>query len=629
MYLQMDVASLFRRKLSMDHNSARDKIESTIAPVTSRIKSCFSGNTRNKLLLLFLAVVLFTAFIIPCLDFGRLYGTDDYSHLFHTQRMASATSLTSFYESMGDEVSNSNSDINTFNYPFGLWLYGSTIVKLSGLSSINATFLFALLFLFVLVASFYFYTGMFLTTTEQRLIATLFFISMPNMALLALSYRPSSFVLPFLFLTLYIAYRDTIDWKLLPFMLVSIFIIVISHTGTFIFLLIFTIVYFLLYCLIWGKFSRLFYIAILSTLVIYIVSLNWFPQISNQYEVKSSLFLTTGNFLATKLNIALFGDLGNVFYNNLLVGQQFIYAILFGAIIFTLGKVFMYVHRHVATYLSKSKGAYSFLLPVQNISHSLVTTPIWVGPLQCLFSLPGIFHLDNKGKCFFLSALICTISPDLFKTSQGIFAETGALREVSFLVIIIPITAALGFGAVIKYLYDSKINHKHIMTGTIWVLVLSSVIIIPTMATTYYLPKIAGENYIIGGMKWLGQTGNFQDKVAGYGYRTVPIYTNMTDSSYGLQTGSETRTYTRLLKGIYFSPNEQNANNFISRFGTRYIISSDKILTNFGNTRQNLTIDNNTALNKIYSSNDFGIYDIVTSPNTEIQDMYSGKQHIA
>ena len=423
---------------------------------------------------------------------------------------------------------------------------------------------------------------------------------------------------------MYIAYRDTIEWRFLPLLLLSVFIIVISHTGTFIFLLCFTIVYFLLYCLVWGKFSRLYFIAILSTLVIYIISLNWFPQISNQYEVKSSLFLTVADFMTSKLSFLPLGDLGRVFYENLMVGQQFIYVIIFGAIIFTLGKIFLFIHRHVAAYITNAKHAFPVILPIQNLSHSVAATPIWIGPLQSVFSIFGAFLLDNRGKCILISALICTLLPDWFNTSQGIFADTGALREVSYLVIIIPITAALGFGAVIKYISDHTISHKKIVQGLIWFLVLSAAIITPTLATTYYLPRIAGENYVINGMKWLGQTGDPTDKVAGYGYRTVPIYTNMTDSSYGLQSGSETRTYTKLLKGIYFSSDEKTVNEFVSRFGTKYLISSDKILANLGNTRQNATIDNNTAVNKIYSSNDLGIYEVTSFSGSSVSSQNLG-----
>ena len=124
----------------MDLTASQNTITSGINRGVSWVrKSLFKNthNTRNLLLILFVAMVLLTGFILPCLDFGRLYGTDDYSHLYHTQRMAATTSLTSFYDNMKNEVSSADSDINPFNYPFGLWLYGSVLIKLSGLSPIR------------------------------------------------------------------------------------------------------------------------------------------------------------------------------------------------------------------------------------------------------------------------------------------------------------------------------------------------------------------------------------------------------------------------------------------------------------------------------------------------------------
>ena len=120
---------------------------------------------------------------------------------------------------MGSEVSNAGSAVNPYNYPFGLWLYGSEVIKMTGLSPIDGIFVFTLIFLFVLIGCFYFYSGFILATKEQKLIATLFFISMPNMALLMLSYRPSVFILPFLFLILYFAYKDAVDWKMTALMM--------------------------------------------------------------------------------------------------------------------------------------------------------------------------------------------------------------------------------------------------------------------------------------------------------------------------------------------------------------------------------------------------------------------------
>ena len=586
------------------------------------LRSYIDANKCFAILLVFLAAVILVSFVVPFLDFGRLYGTDDYTHLFHTGKMTESSSLSGFYENMGNEVSDASSGINPYNYPFGLWLFGSTVAKMTGLSSIDAAFVFTLFFVFLLIGSFYFYSGVILKEKEHKLLATLFFVSMPNMALLMLSYRPSVFILPFLFLILYIGYKDEIDWKLVPLMLFSIFIIVISHTGTFIFLLIFSISFFLLYCLVAGKFSVPFYVMIIGSFIIYVISLSWFPQIANQYEDKSSLFLTTGNFLATKFHVGIAGDLGTAFYQNLFVGQQLIYAIMFAAIIYVVAQIFLYLHEKTAEALSQKAKLFPLSLPITNISHSVTATPFWIGPVQSIFSVAGLFVLDRKGKCFLVAALACTLLPDWFQTMQGVSGDTGALREVSFLVIIIPLTAAAGLMLVLDRIRQGKNAHKKLIALSVWGLVLSSAIITPAIATTYYLPKIAGEDYVIDGMKWLGQNGNYHDSVVGYGYRPVPIYTNMTDASYSLQSGAETRTFRDLLDNIYSANDTQSPDDFQSLFGAKYIMSSNKILSNFGMTTQNLTIDSNPALDKIYSSNDFGIYEITTSPGKSVAKQY-------
>ena len=52
-------------------------------------------------------------------------------------------------------------------------------------------------------------------------------------------------------------------------------------------------------------------------------------------------------------------------------------------------------------------------------------------------------------------------------------------------------------------------------------------IISPTIASVYYKPTLSGEDYMIGGLKWLGENGDHSENVMGYGLRTVPVYTNM------------------------------------------------------------------------------------------------------
>ncbi len=194
------------------------------------------------------------------------------------------------------------------------------------------------------------------------------------------------------------------------------------------------------------------------------------------------------------------------------------------------------------------------------------------------------------------------------------------LREISYLAIIVPITAVLGLWAVISYLDTINYSLKKLITFVVWVIVLLAVIITPTIATTYYLPKLSGENYVIDGMKWLGETGNLQEKVVGYGYRTVPIYTNMSDASYGLQNGYETRTFMNLLKGIYFSSGKTNVYDFRQYFGVGYILSSDKLAANLGSSSDKLVIDNNQDLDKIYSSKDFGVYGLIASSKQQNEE---------
>ena len=559
------------------------------------------------LLFLFLVAVLFFSFIIPFVDFGRFLGTDDYSHLFHTQKMEISSGITNFYEVMGTLVSNPSSDENGYNYPFGVWLLGATIAKITGLSVVNGIFLFVILFLIIIIGSFYLYSGVFLESREQKILAVLFMVSMPNVAFLLLAYRPSVFILPFLFILLYITFNEPFQWRLLPFAWLSIFIIVISHTGTYIFLISFLVLFYLLYCLLWGRVSSQVYLMILSTFFIYVFSLTWFPQIANQYNVKSTLFLSPGDFFANKFKFDLPSQMGDLFYQNVMVNHELAYVIVIVAFIFFLGKMFRYIHWKIVDQISRDERVYAITLPISNITHSVVATPIWAGPLHVILSCIGCFRLDSKGRCTLVCLLLVTVLPDmLFFTNSG---GTGAGREISFLILIIPITAAIGFCQIISYL---KTHHpeKRSFSFMIWSILLLAFIITPMIITSYYLPKIAGDDYVIEGMQWLSGHGELSEKVVGLGYRTVPIYTNMTDAIYGVQSGYDTRTFVKLLRGIFYTRGGTNVNDLRQIYGVKYIMSSEKIIANLGDLNETPQIDNNTALNKIYSSKDYGIYDI-------------------
>ena len=192
-----------------------------------------------------------------------------------------------------------------------------------------------------------------------------------------------------------------------------------------------------------------------------------------------------------------------------------------------------------------------------------------------------------------ISLLLVTIIPDmLFESSSS---ATGVLREISYLILIIPITTALGFWVVITYLDTLKHPLKNLITFMVWVVVLLAIIITPVLMTTYYLPTIAGEDHIIEGMQWLGNNGELSEKVIGYGLRTVPVYTNMTDVSYGIQSGFETRTFIGLLKGTFFSSGETSVYDLRRLFGVKYILTSEKIVANLLGSDKVLAIDDNNS----------------------------------
>jgi hypothetical protein len=586
-------------------------------PIISRLESPDRKNRLFIVLALFLISVIVISYIIPIVEFGRFFGTDDYTHLFHTREMGTSTGISNFFENMGRLVSNPSADQNLYNYPFGLWVYGSVLAKITGISVITAAFLLIILFFMVIIGSFYVYCGAFLEEEEQKIIAVLFLLSMPNIALNLLSFRPSVFCLPFLFMIMYVLFREPFEWKLFPVLLLSIFIIIMTHTGTFIFLISFSILFYLLYCLVWGKVSLPVFIAILSALVIYIFSLIWFPEMGNQYELKTTLFLSPGNFLASKFNIFLPSEISNIFYQNVMVNRELAYVIVLGAFIFVLGKIFRYVHRKIAERFSRSSVQVypAITLPISNISHSVAATPLWVGPLHVVFSLLGFFQLESKGKCFFISLVLVAVLPDMLFEAES---ASGVLREISYLGLIVPIAAALGFWYLKSYI-STKYPARQVFSSMLWIVMLLVVIMTPALATTYYLPRISGEDYIIDGMQWLGENANATEKVIGYGYRTVPIYTNMVDSSYGVQTGYETRTLKRLLSGTLFSSENKNAVELQRIYGVKYFLLSDKIAANIGNSSMARQIDNNTVLDKMYSSKDFGVYKIVPSTKTTVE----------
>jgi len=589
-----------------------------------KIKIGLDKGTCNKIFLLFLLSVLIVSFIIPSLSFGRLFGTDEYTHLYHSSIMYSSDSLAEFYQVVGGMTSNPEDPNAPYTYPFATWLFAGIIAKITGLDPHTASFLFAMIFPGVVLVTFYNFAGLFLKNTSQKLLSLFFLLSMPYITMSVTGFRPMVFVLPFLFLLLYSAMKDTIGWKSISLMLMSVFIVTITHTGTFLFLLSFSIVFLFLYSLFWGKFSKSMYILSGSMLFVYVIAVSVFPFIHPQYIDKATMFLSPSDLMASSFNLFFADELIQILYTHLFVEVDFSYAILWSALIYALSLLFIFIHRRIVKHKASIGGFYHIAVLPTGLSHGLVSMPIWLGPIQVLLSCIGFFRLDAKGKCFTVAALLVAIFPELQRSLEDITIATGSLRNIYYLIIIIPILAVLGIDTLVSWLNASRVKDSRkgaCVLQVIFILLFLSFIIIPAIGNCYYQPKVSGDDYVVDGMKWLSGIGRSNEGVVGYGLRMTPIFTQK-DTVYSLSAGTETRNYRDLLRNILFDGSEKAAYELKNKYNIKYILSSEKIAANLGGSQTQMRADTNTAMDRIYSSKDFVIYSSFTRAREIDDDMY-------
>ncbi|EHQ34323.1 glycosyltransferase family protein [Methanoplanus limicola] len=570
----------------------------------------------SALLILFLIFVLTIAYFIPLLFFGRPFGTDTYTHLFHTMQIYNTDSLFSFYEEVGKIVFNPGLNENSYNYPFGSWLFIAVISKISGLKPILTAGIFSALYLAVIISTYYVYSGSFLMYKWQKILSILFLLSMPIAAISLETFRPSVFVIPFLLLAFYFAYSEKLSLKTVVIITLMSITIALSHAGTFIYLMIFSIVFFLAGCLFQGKFYKTVYFILASSFFVYWVTVRVFPHLLPQYANKSSMFMIPGNFMATKLHIFFADDLSYILYNNMFVNDEFVYALIYSALFFALGQFLIYVNKFFIQKYNEIKKSRNYALIPASISHSSLLIPFWIGPVHTILSFAGFFRLDSKGKCFMISLLAVTVLPAWINETEDIAGATGVLREINYLILIIPVSAVLGFSKITEILQQKKKGGRFLLL-LLTLAIISSAIIIPLIGNAYYNNKFSGDDYIINGMTWLSGTGSPDEKVVGVGYRNIPIFTEKQDSTYGLMQGSRTKTFTKILNRVYFYGDGNHAMEHYTLFGTRYYLLSDKLISNLHGKPEDLTIDHNIDLDRIYSCRDFGIYSLsLQSGNT-------------
>ncbi|RLI91601.1 MAG: hypothetical protein DRO95_03995 [Candidatus Altiarchaeales archaeon] len=387
------------------------------------------------------------------------------------------------------------------------------------------------------------------------------------------------------------------------------------------FLFFFVIIYLFVDSVIYGNINNKILLVVAGSIIIYTITMHLFPNIHIQYIDKSRLLLTVGEFLHSVSNIKLSEDLSSLLYQKVFVEKNILDSIVWSGFIYSIIRLIVFLHLKICKICNNISLGFPLTLPiignVRHIPHSIYASPFWIGPMHTLFSLIGIFKLNKTGKVLLVSAALITILPGSLVT-----ASTGALREIFYLFIIIPITSYLGFSYVIlkagRYM-RSKVLYILITLGIIGIF--STILVMPIIGNMHYRLLESGTEYEIDGLTWLRYFGSSTDGCTGLGYRQISIYSNKQHPLlYSVSPGRETVLFSRNLNNIYFTNNSVNSlQHLYSKFNIKYYISSGRVLKNFRAKKRDLKIQYNKNLDKIYtSSKHFDIFQY-TAPKYEIK----------
>lgn len=196
---------------------------------------------------------------------------------------------------------------------------------------------------------------------------------------------------------------------------------------------------------------------------------------------------------------------------------------------------------------------------------------------------------------------------------------TGALRQIYYLFLIIPITAAAGMMVLtpkIKQWTNSP--KKRIFILPLLFLIFLPLIGAPIVGSIYYIPTISGTENERENLMWLGTVGSSQDGVAEYAYRErIDVYGKK--DTPDIPQGTETNQYLNALHNVYFSEGSEQSVAELFSYNIHYLISSERILNAFDSRDESLKIDSNTRLDKLFSSDHhFGFYHVNDQSSKQI-----------
>ena len=554
--------------------------------------------TKHSYLWFFTAVFVVT-YIIPTFVNPTPYGTDTYTHLYHVNRMSTTFSIEEYYDKqrkLGDE---------SFTYPFALWLFGSIIIKITGLNTVIIGKYIPIIFLIISIFIYHSFSKRFLSDSHQKMLTILFLISVPLMSRVN-TYVSSSIAFFFLIILFHFLYNYKFDFRVTLLFFISVFILTISHVGTQMFFVNFLFLYFIFSSFIKRKIDNNFFIAIILTMAAYYIATYLFNEIRPQYIQKTRIVLKIGSIL-NGLNLE-FLDISNILYENVFKNTKIVYFLFLFGLLYFISMISVAAGKKMHDYLQRYAKNLVLMPLAGKVPKTLMGTPIWIGIPQTFFSVIGFFKVNIEGRLIFLTTFFIV----LISGSDS----TNVTRKIYYLIIIVPILTTVGFYTLIRYL--QKKNRKLILLLTI--LTFSYIVGIPVVFNTYFANKISGELNEREGLIWLGNYGEPTEAAVGIGFRhLISVYGNKIPATSTVSIGPELRNYLNLRKLAYFSEDQDSIIDMQASYNVKYYLISKRSFKVGSFTYQMLKIENKSLVDKIYSNNknQFRIYKVNYIPKIQ------------
>ena len=549
-------------------------------------------------------VIVFIGFVIPTLYYGIPHGTDTYSHMFYTEILQKTNSLAQYYSKLGNEY------FTESNYPVGFRLFGSAVLKITGLSAFQLAIIQPLILIYLTSLLYFIYASTWVEPCKNDprygWVSVILMLSMPVIAIGILNYETDVFMFPLIILAVTLLKHG--DLKRIVILSAMLGLVAVFHAGTYLFLFPFMVFYLIFYSLMYGDVPKAI-IPFSVMVVTYPVILSIFPESQPQYGVKSLFILRISNQIAGFTGLDFMRNIGEIVYSDVFSNPNLLYSLYF-----VIGVYFMSFLIAKASKFIKDKlkeGIHIFpAVALAGIPHTPVYLPFWVGPLQLLLSFAGLKRMDKHLAVLVASLVVVTIPSSFAAGERG-------LRELQYLFLVIPLLGTLGTIELIDVIKSKvkNIKSRNILVFATFFAIFLSFMTVSAFGNAYYYPKIGIPSSDRTGLEWLSGIGSPQEGVAeiGYGHRISAYAGKISPSAVWIPAGTEMRRYLIDYSRIVIDGDENSAKDMFSSFGAKYLILSDKSLKGLRKTWDEVGLFKSQQYDKIFATKGFVITKFIES----------------